>query len=118
MELTKQNYVEVISNLSNEEKISFYEFLAHNLTVSCRSIWSNEALSKNEIIESMKWLNEILHRITAKLRVERLESHEWKEEDIIKMMSEYVKQCSHLDSEIAWAIKSSYETLINQKNSN
>ncbi|OQX01572.1 MAG: hypothetical protein BWK73_45625 [Thiothrix lacustris] len=86
MKLTEQNYAEIISGLSQEDKISFYEFLSHNLTVSCRVIWSNEAISKDEVIDSMTWINEILHRITAKIRVERLKQHEWKEEDVIEII--------------------------------
>ena len=108
MELTKENYAEVVSSLSQHEKISFYELLAHNLTISCRAIWSNEELSKDEIIEAMKWLNEILHRIILKIRAERMESHDWKEEDLIAMMSSYVNQCPKLGPDVAWSIKTSF----------
>jgi Na+/phosphate symporter len=93
MGFTKQNYAELISSLPRNEKISFYELLAHNLTISCRGIWSNEELSKDEMIESMKRLNEILRRITAKIRVERLQLHNWKEDDVIEIIVSHINQC-------------------------
>ena len=117
MVLTPKNYAEVISKLTHEDRLSFYESLSHKLTIVCRSLWLNDELSKDEKILSMKWLNEILHRIIAKTRVERLGNHQWKEEDIIDMISGYVKQCPILKSEIAWAIKSSYETVSKHKQS-
>jgi hypothetical protein len=112
MNLTKHNYAQVISNLSQYEKVSFYEFLAHDLTISSRAMWSDKELSKDEVIESMKWLNEILHRVTTKIRAERLNSHEWKEEDFIEMITHYANLGPiSLSSHIAWAINTSYEAL-------
>jgi hypothetical protein len=39
------DFPNLIGALSNEERISFYEILAHNLTVSVRGIWSDEHLT-------------------------------------------------------------------------
>ncbi len=116
MELTKDNYAEFVSQLSHDQKLNFYEPLAHNLTVVCRMIWSDEESTKEKIIESMKWLNEIQHRITSKINVERTKHHEWKESDIIGMIEEYTKQSPSIGPDVAWAIKSSYNTII-EKNS-
>lgn len=112
MEINKSNYDDLITGLPNEAKIYFYETLAHNLTVVCRAIWSNETLSDSEKIEQMKWLNEIQHRIVSKIKVVRLSLHEWKEADIIEMIENYIKQCPGIGQEVAWAIKSSYKTTL------
>lgn len=77
-------YAMLLSKFTQEEKVSFYEHLAHNLTICCRELWTDEDLTKDEMIESMKWLNEILHRVIAKIRVERLQTHEWTEESMFK----------------------------------
>ena len=113
MEITKHNYDALISAFSINKKNYFYEKLAHNLTISCRDIWSNKSLTDCEKIEQMKWLNEIQHRIVAKISVTRLNSHEWKESDIIQMIGGYVKLCSDLRSEVGWAINASYKTTLN-----
>lgn len=109
MEINKNNYEDLISSLSKEARIYFYETLAHNLTVVCRVIWSSETLSDRDKIEQMKWLNEIQHRIVSKIKVVRLALHEWKEADIIAMIEGYVKQSPGIGPEVAWAIKSSYK---------
>ncbi|WP_353572335.1 hypothetical protein [Candidatus Albibeggiatoa sp. nov. BB20] len=111
--LTIQNYADIINTLVQEEKISYYEFLAHSLTIACRSIWSDNELTEQQKIEGMKWLNEISHRIIAKIRIERTQAHEWKEEHIIGIMQHYVEQAPQIKNEVAWAIKESYKTLKN-----
>ena len=60
------DYIKLIGELSDEERLKFYECLAHNLTVSARAIWSNEGLTDGEKVERLKWLNEIMHRVTMK----------------------------------------------------
>ena len=53
-----------------------------------------------------------MHRVTAKIKVERLELHEWPESDFIKMINHYIKVWPSIGSEVATAIISSYETTI------
>ena len=113
MKLNRNNYVELISNLSSSDRVYFYEKLAHNITISVRAIWSNEEKTEAEKIEAMKWLNEIQHRIVAKISVERRTLYEWKESDIIGMIESYVIQCPSISSEVTYAIETSYETTLN-----
>ena len=90
----------------------FYELFAHRLTIIIRGFWddpdSNDALK----IEQMKWVNEIQHRVTSKIRVERLQLHDWPESDFINMISRYVKQCPSISGDVAWCIKTSYEKVV------
>ena len=55
----KFDFPTLIGALSEEERIRFYEILAHNLTVSVRAIWSDEQLTDGERVERMKWINEM-----------------------------------------------------------
>ncbi len=87
----------------------FYELFAHRLTIIVRDFWDEPASNDRLKIEQMKWVNEIQHRVTSKIRVERLQLHDWPESDFIKMISHYVKQCPSIASEVAWCIKDSYE---------
>ena len=112
MELNKDNYNDLISGLPNDTKVYFYESLAHNLTIVCREIWSDDTLSDGEKIKQMKWLNEIQHSIVSKIQVVRLSLHEWTEASIIGMIEDYFKQSPGLRSKVTWALKSSYKTTI------
>lgn len=111
-DLTKENYTSVVSSLSQLQRVSFYELLAHNITIVVRVVWTDEEKTDAEKVEAMKWLNEIQHRVVRKIQVERLALHEWKEEHIIGMFTDYVKQCSSIGSGLAWAIKTSYQSVV------
>ncbi|WP_217492892.1 hypothetical protein [Pseudoalteromonas sp. BMB] len=91
----------------------FYELLAHRLTIAVRDFWSDESTSDKTKISQMKWLNEILHRVTSKIRVVRLQLHEWSEEDFNQMIIHYVKQEPSISSMVAWAIESAYKVVSN-----
>jgi len=64
----------------------------------------------------MKWLNEILHRITSKYKVERLQLREWSEKSIIEMITKYVKKEPTIAFMVTWAITSSYECILEKGN--
>jgi hypothetical protein len=57
------DYIRLIGEL-NDERLKFYECLAHNLIVSVRASWSDEGLTEGEKVGSLKWLNKIMHRLT------------------------------------------------------
>lgn len=116
LSIKASEFSELIGNLSQENKILFYEILAHRLTIANRDFWSNENSSDSLKVSQMKWLNEILHRITSKSRVERLQLHEWTEDSVIEMITNYVKQEPSIASMIAWAIDSSYKQVCKADN--
>ena len=105
-------YAAYVGKLSKNEKLYFYETLAHNLTVAPRSIWSNPKSNSDEVVEQLKELNEIQHRVTSKIKVERLELHEWPEDEFIGMIWHYVKLCPRIGDDVSYAIKSSYDTTV------
>lgn len=61
------NYPDSISSLSSDARLHFYELLAHNLTVSIRGVWSEPAFSESQKLNHIYQINEILHRVTAKV---------------------------------------------------
>ncbi|WP_440903725.1 hypothetical protein ACMZOO_12800 [Catenovulum sp. SX2] len=64
----------------------------------------------------MKWVNEILHRVTAKSRVERLQLHEWSEDSFNQMIIQYVKQEPTIATMVGWSIRDAYETVCGDGN--
>jgi len=104
-----------MAELSQEDRLHFYEVLAHNLTVAIRGVWSDESISDAEKVDRMKWVNEILHRVTAKVYVLRLKTHEWTETDFEQLILEYVAAHPRIASEVASAVRSSYRTVSGQE---
>ncbi len=112
------DYPATIGALDLEQRLLFYEVLAHNLTVCVRAIWSNEETSDEKKVEQLKWLNEIMHRVTSKIRVLRLNTHEWTESDSWEDIKHWVAQCPSIEGDIAWAIRSAYAVINHGHNSN
>jgi hypothetical protein len=99
---------ESVAQLSLERRIRFYELLAHELTICVRAIWTDEEISAEEKVERMKRINEIMHRVTAKISCERTQDHEWLDTDMEKMVSSWTNQTAYLELLINYAIERSY----------
>src|SRR5262245_37981913 len=104
-------FAEQIAELSDEQRLHFYEVLAHNLTVGIRGIWSDESIGDAEKVEQMKWINEVQHRVTAKVYVLRLKTYEWTEEDFESLLLESVTAHPGIAHEVGWAVRFSYRTI-------
>lgn len=104
-------FAEQMAKVSDEQRLHFYEVLAHNLTVAIRGIWSDERITDAEKVERIKWVNEILHRVTAKVYVLRLKTHEWTEKNFETLILDYVASHPDIASEVGWALRSSYRTV-------
>ena len=103
------DFAALVAQLTEDQRLAFYEILAHDLTVVSRSVWSDDALADAAKVERMKWVNEILHRVTAKIRVMRLHSHVWTEEDFGSAIRHWVAQCPDIDVDVQWALRHSHE---------
>ena len=99
-----------IGALSDEERISFYEILAHNLTVCVRGIWSVEDLTDGEKVECLKWLNEIMHRVVMKAALLRVERNQFSESDSWEGIQHCVSLSPEIGTHVEWALKASYES--------
>ncbi len=104
-------FAEQMGKLAEEQRLHYYEVLAHNLTVAVRGIWSDERISDAEKVDRMRWVNEILHRVTAKAHVLRVNAHEWAEEDFEGLILEHVAACPGIAGEVGWAVKDAYRTV-------
>ena len=108
-------FAESIGGLTGERRLHFYEVLAHNLTDAIRGIWSNSGVGDAEKVERMKWVNEVMHRVTAKVYVLRLNTHEWTETDFEDMLLGYIQSHPGIASDIGWAVRSSYRTVTGEE---
>jgi hypothetical protein len=106
------DYPKEIGELSAEQRLTFYETFAHNLTISLRSVWSDDELTDAEKVDRMKWINEIMHRITAKISITRQNEHEWTEQDLWEMIKDYAAQNPGIRGEVGNAILHSYSHVI------
>jgi len=105
------DYPKAIGALSHDRRLLFYELLAHNLTIIIRGIWSDEETTDAEKVDRIKWVNEILHRVTSKVRVLRLGEHEWTEEDSWSDIRHWVSQNKAIEDYVNAAVKWSYDSL-------
>jgi hypothetical protein len=69
-----------MEELNEEQRRTFYECLAHNLTIAVRDVWSSDQMPTDKV-EQLKWLNEIQHRVTVTIMVLRTHDQEWSERD-------------------------------------
>jgi GrpB-like predicted nucleotidyltransferase (UPF0157 family) len=108
-------FAEQVGKLSDEQRLHYYEVLAHNLTIAIRGVWADSEIDDAEKVERMKWVNEILHRVTAKVYVLRLKTHEWTEEDFERLLREYVAAHPGIAGEVGHALRFSYQAVTGQE---
>ena len=104
------DYPKAVGALPEDRRLLFYELLAHNLTVVIRGVWSDEGIADAEKVDRIKWINEILHRVTSKIRVLRLGEHEWTEEDSWLDIQHWVTRNRSIEAGVNAAVKWSYES--------
>ncbi len=109
--MKKVEFESKVFALNEQRRLHFYEVLAHNLTVSIRSVWSNKDITDTEKVDRIKWINEILHRVTAKVWVLRLHTHEWSETDFASEIAHWVSQNSEIECEVDWAVNTSLRSV-------
>ena len=104
------DFPNLIGALSDEERISFYEILAHNLTVAVRGVWSDEDLTDSQKLECLKWINEIMHRVVMKASYLRLQKNKYSETDSWEDIKHWISVYPEIDSHVEWALKFSYKS--------
>ena len=105
------DYVKVIGSLDDKTRLLFYEFFAHKLTVIIRCIWSDETLPDSEKVDRIKWVNEIMHRVTIKIHVLRTNENEWTEEDSWQNFQHWISQNPAIEHDINQALDWSYRAI-------
>lgn len=109
-DVMKFDFPNLIGELNEQERIRFYEDLAHNLTVSVRGIWSDNKLTDRERVERMRWINEIMHRVVMKSAYLRTKRNKYSETDSWEDIKHWVAQSPDLGTSVEWAIERSYES--------
>ncbi len=99
----QNTYLSEMEKLNEEQRQTFYECLAHNLTIAVRDIWSSDQ-TPEEKVDQLKWLNEILHRVTAKVIVLRTHDHEWSERDSWNDFEHWITQDRRNETRVLQAI--------------
>ncbi len=112
------DYAAKISGLSHDARLRFYEALAHDLTVAARGVWSSETLTDTEKVQRLRYLNEIQHRVTAKIAKTRLTPDEWPEEEFVKVFEYWTQVCPEIAGEIEWSIQGSYKVALSHHRRN
>ena len=103
---------EKVSLMDEVQRICFYESLAHSLTISIRSVWSDNDLSDKEKVDRMKWINEISHRVINRIVDLRYEHSAWSDLDMWEEIKHNVKQHEGIKGEVAAALKLSLQRVL------
>ena len=104
------DFVTAVSALSDEQRLRFYEDFAHNLTVTIRAVWDDSSITDAEKVNRIRCINEILHRVTAKVAMLRRAAHEWSESDMWGEVRRWVGQDKSIAGNIGWAIRRSIKS--------
>jgi hypothetical protein len=105
------DYAKEISSLPPEKRLLYHEYLAHNLTVSIRGILYDENISEAEKLDRIRLVNEVMHRITSKINVLRLNKEEWTENDTWQMINGYISENEGIRGEIYYSINAALNAL-------
>lgn len=102
------DYAGQISSLNDEQRLHFYEVLAHQLTIADRGVWSDNHFTDSEKVAQLKAINEILHRVTARVFNLRLRTDNWTEADMSSCIHGWVSQAAAIGPYVGSAIKDGY----------
>lgn len=98
-----------LANLNDEQRLAFYELLAHNFTISIRGVCADTDASYENRLGRIKWINEMLHRITIKVHKLRTGTNDVTEEDSVADLRHWVSQEPSVAVDVDWAIRSSVD---------
>lgn len=102
-------YIPKIENLNEQERCDFYRWLAHSLIVSKRVTICDETLQQSEILNRVKWLNEIEHRAITKTYVRPFDLEDTV--DFFDMISDYVDKNNNISSQLHHSFTKSFSRL-------
>ena len=109
--LTLTNFESLVGTLTESERDDFYVLLLSYLTIAGRMIWSDEQSSQKQVIEGMKWLNEILDDVLKMVGSSHLRDQYMTDLGIAGSLRHYVSLAPHIESDISYALRSAYESL-------
>ncbi|MBS9462042.1 hypothetical protein KIM67_06440 [Flagellimonas sp. 389] len=98
--------VKWLSTKSIKDKILFNELLLSNLTTMNRVIWSDENTDDKSKIDSLKWSNELAHRVWNIIFELKLNSDNELENELGENIHFYAKKSTELAGHLATITKS------------
>lgn len=104
-------FTETIADFNPQQRLYFYECFAHFLTVSMRGILFGEGIPDAERVDRAKWLNEIAHRITAKVFVHQKHHTKWAESDFWEMIKLNLDKNPLVEPDIKRALEWSFSVV-------
>lgn len=105
------DYAVKIHSLSDEQRLYFYEVLAHQLTIAVRGVWSDNRFTDSEKVVQLKELNEILHHVTARVFNLRLREDRWTEKDMFSSIRGRISRAPEIGPYVESAIADSYRVV-------
>lgn len=102
-------FIKVTSNLSEEEKLQFYERFAMNLTISNRDIWSEETCGDSDKVKQMKWMNELMHQVLLRMYSLRRGNEDSSDEKFWKTICHWASLNKISAGHIGGALNCTYE---------
>ncbi|HEY8560717.1 MAG TPA: hypothetical protein VIL74_10110 [Pyrinomonadaceae bacterium] len=108
------DYSKLIGELNLRQKVKFYQTFAQRLTLAARYVYSIN-LTDAEKSRKMYGLNEIQHRVLAKLiglyHAKNASEDHWSEADFGEMVKSYAGRNS-IEDQVEDSIRESYEDCI------
>jgi hypothetical protein len=103
------NLIESLSQLNDQQRLTFYESFAHKLTIANRAIWSNEETADRAKVERLKNINEIMHRVAQAIHVVRVTPSGWSYEHMVGEICRWVSRDESIAGDVGWAFQKSIE---------
>lgn len=105
------DYAGQIGSLNDEQRLYFYELFAYQLTIAARGVWSDNNFSDGQVVTQLKQINELLHRVTARVFNLRLQKDNWTEADMSSCIHNCVSQAPAIGPYVESAISDSYSVV-------
>jgi hypothetical protein len=78
------------------------------LTIAARAVWSDNNFTDSEVVTQLKEMNELLHRVTARVFNLRMGEDKWTEVDMNSFIHNCVSQAPAIGPYVGFAIRDSY----------
>jgi hypothetical protein len=97
-----------INEWPSERRRRFYLRLGHNLTIAARAVWSDEKLEASVMVERLKALNELLHRVLGQAMGDETRPAL---QFVGEYLSAFANEQRELAGEVGFAVRSAYESV-------
>lgn len=104
-----RDYIPKLADLTEQQRCDFYRWFSHSLTVSIRVILCDKNLSQSEILNRVKWLNEIEHRAITKTYLKPYDEEDT--EEFFDMIDDYIEKNGNIIGQLEHCFVKSFNRL-------